>query len=609
MLRMRIRAGLGAALLISMISALIWTLVHSGDRFISSWTPAYGKPAQVSLRLPYGPRIERDAQTGRAELHYVHHDVLVARGELLRPDIHAHRLAVAQEKRARPPGVQRLIGVFAIFFTLALALTAYLRKFGQNRLKLLRTQIGLFVIIGVVVLFSKLLLLFTALPELWLPVAALPLWVATVFDRRTAFLLTMITSFIVASLMQLDLILLSVLLTRGMAATLLYRDRKHPRQMVLSGLLGGLCAAMVYVAISFTIEGSFDARADVGALLSSNLLACIGGGLISGLLAALLGNAVARVLGQVPRDKLLDLTDLEHPLLMRLSTEAPGTWEHSRAMANLAEQAASAIGADALLTRVGAYYHDIGKTIQRSYFVENLGPDEQSPHDELDPEVSADAIMAHVVVGTKLMREGRVPEPVVEFAYTHHGTQLVEYFWNKCQQQGNPNGLDESAFRYPGMKPQTKETAILMVVDSIEAASRTVEKPNREAFEAMIQRIVFTKLASGQLDESGLELSDMRVVITRMTDTLVNMNHHRIKYQWQAQRAEEFGVPSSVVGRPSTPEIQVHGSASISPSQFPSSFPPGPASEPGLEPSAAPDLGSTKASAIRRTRDDDAGAA
>src|SRR5690606_39215256 len=128
MLRMRIRAGLGAALLISMISALIWTLVHSGDRFISSWTPAYGKPAQVSLRLPYGPRIERDAQTGRAELHSVHDDVLVARGELLRPDIHAHRLAVAQEKRARPPGVQRLIGFFAIFFTLALALTAYLRK-------------------------------------------------------------------------------------------------------------------------------------------------------------------------------------------------------------------------------------------------------------------------------------------------------------------------------------------------------------------------------------------------------------------------------------------------------------------------------------------------
>src|SRR5690606_29901798 len=127
---------------------------------------------------------------------------------------------------------------------------------------------------------------------------------------------------------------------------------------------------------------------------------------------------------QVPRDRLLDLSDLEQPLLMRLSQEAPGTYEHSRAMANLAEPAASAIGADALLTRVGAYYHDLGKTAQSKYFVENLSPDERSPHDDLDPDVSADAIMAHVVLGTKILREGGVPEPVVEFAYTHHGTQV-----------------------------------------------------------------------------------------------------------------------------------------------------------------------------------------
>lgn len=592
--------------MISLVSAVLWTLVHSGDRFISSWTPRFGEPAHTTLRLPYGPRIERDAQTGRAELHYVHEDVLVARGVVLQPSISAHRVAYAQEQRSRPPNAQRLIGVFAIFFSLALALTAYLRKFGQNRLKLLRTQVGLFIVLGVLLVFSKLGLLFTSLPELWLPVSALPLWVATAFDRRTAFLVTMISSFIVASLMQLDLILLSVLLTRGMAATLLYLDRKHPRHMIFSGLLGGLCAALVYVAISYTVEGSFDVMADLKRLASSDLLACVGGGVVSGGIAALLRNSVARVLGQVPRERLLDLTDLEQPLLQRLASEAPGTWEHSRAMANLAEQAASAIGADALLTRVGAYYHDVGKTIQRSYFVENLGPDEQSPHDELDPEVSADAIMAHVVVGTKLMREGGLPEPVVEFAYTHHGTQLVEYFWNKCLQQGNPKELDESAFRYPGMKPQTKETAILMVVDSIEAASRTVETPNRDTFEAMIQRIVFTKLASGQLDESGLELFDMRVIINRMTDTLVNMNHHRIKYQWQAKRAEEFGVPSSAMNRASAPEIQVHGATTLPPSAAsPSSFPPGSETGAAEEGESLNDLARTASSSVRRVRDDD----
>ncbi len=233
-------------------------------------------------------------------------------------------------------------------------------------------------------------------------------------------------------------------------------------------------------------------------------------------------------------------------------------------MANLAEQAASSIGADALLTRVGAYYHDLGKTAQCKYFVENLGPDERSPHDELEPDVSADAIMAHVVLGTRILREGGIPEPVVEFAYTHHGTQIVEFFWNKCQQIGNPKGLDASYFRYPGMKPQTKETAILMLVDSIEAASRTIDPPEREQFENMIQRILFTKLKQGQLDDCGLDLNDLRIISNRMAETLVNMHHHRIKNQWQAKRAKEFGVPTAAV-RDSSPQLEFGAITSLVP--------------------------------------------
>jgi cyclic-di-AMP phosphodiesterase PgpH len=161
--------------------------------------------------------------------------------------------------------------------------------------------------------------------------------------------------------------------------------------------------------------------------------------------------------------------------------------------------------------------------------------------------VSADAIMAHVVSGAKILREGGIPEPVVEFAYTHHGTQIVEYFWHKCLNSGNPKGLSEEHFRYPGMKPQAKETAILMLVDSIEAASRTIDPPEREKFEEMIQRILFTKLRAGQLDESGLTVADLRTLVTRMSDTLVNMFHHRIRYPWQDQRriSAQHGLPSS----------------------------------------------------------------
>jgi putative nucleotidyltransferase with HDIG domain len=200
---------------------------------------------------------------------------------------------------------------------------------------------------------------------------------------------------------------------------------------------------------------------------------------------------------------------------------------------------------------VGAYYHDLGKTVQPKYFVENLAHGERTPHEDLEPEVSADAIMAHVVMGTKILRQGGIPEPVVEFAYTHHGTQTVEYFWSKCKEAGNPKGLTQEHFRYPGMKPQTKETAILMLVDSIEAASRTIFPPEQKKFEEMIQRVIFTKLAAGQLDESGLTLEDLRIITGRMASTLVNMYHGRIKYPWQREAGQV--AAGAVAGSGATP--------------------------------------------------------
>lgn len=561
MLRTRVRAGPVAGLVMSVLFALVLTAVQLGDHYVRAWVPKMGEAVKVSVRVPYGPRVIRDRATGRSELHYEHQRIVVPRGTVLRRESDSDWTAFSYDARHRPPETPRLVAVFAIFFTLTVGLTAYLRRFGHPRLRLLRVQGGLLAAMGLLAIVSKAVLLFTALPEFWLPVAAVPLWVATSFDRRTSFVVTVVLAFVVASFLDFDLILLCILLARGMSATLLYLDRKRSRQMILAGALAGLSAVALYVAIMVTFEGTFDWRGDLANPFGSQVIACFGGGLAGGLLGAMLRAPASRMLGHVPRERLLDLSDLEQPLLMQLAREAPGTFEHSRAMANLAEQAASAIGADALLTRVGAYYHDIGKSTQPKYFVENLSPDERSPHDELDPDVSADAIMAHVVLGAKILREGGVPEPVTEFAYTHHGTQLVEYFWMKCQQAGNPKGLDATAFRYPGMRPQTRETAIVMLVDSIEAASRTIDPPERDAFETMIQRIVFTKLKDGQLDECGLGVEDLNVIVNRMADALVNMHHHRIKYQWQAKRAQEFGVPSTAVSDDGTrvaPERELH---------------------------------------------------
>jgi len=565
-----------AGVVLSLVLAVALAAVQSFELFIDSWTPQLGEVTAVTLRVPYGPRIVRNQHSAGTNISYEHTRIIIPAGTLLTEANQDHRAAVAYESLRRPPRGTRILAYGVIDFTLGMLLTAYLRRFGQNRVRLLRTQIGLFVAMFLMSLVVKLMLLFTGLPEFWVPVAALPLWVSLAFDRRTAFLVSLVLAFVASSFLRFDLLLLTVILVRGMAASLLFLDRKHPRQMVPAGAMAGLFACGLFTAISVVFEGTFDVAGDLSQPGRSMLVANFGGGVMAGALALLLRDAAERLLGAVSRDKLLDLTDLEQPLLQKMAREAPGSWEHARAMANLAEAAASAVGADALLVRAGAYYHDLGKTVQPKYFVENLSPGEESPHEELEPEVSADAIMAHVVSGTKILREGGIPEPVVEFAYTHHGTQVVEYFWHKCLNAGNPKGLTEEHFRYPGMKPQTKETAILMLVDSIEAASRTIDPPERDKFEEMIQRIVFTKLRGGQLDESGLTVADLRTLVTRMSDTLVNMFHHRIRYPWQDQR--RVTGPSAVPSSPATATIAVRGTmSSVPPSTLERGAPSAPA--------------------------------
>ncbi|WP_437778063.1 HDIG domain-containing metalloprotein [Sorangium sp. So ce1097] len=558
MLRTRIRAGPLAGFVLSVLFAALFAVISVGELFIPALSPEMGKPAPVTLRVPYGPRIVRDSHDGAFSLSYEHRRVIVPRGTVLSERNEDHDAAMAYEtvRRMRQPGLgARVASTYAIYLIVCLMLTVYLRRFGQNRVRLLRTQVGMFVLMTCSFIVAKLLLLFTALPEFWIPVAALPLWVAIAFDRRTAFLVEVGVAFIAASLLRFDVVLLSVLLVRGIAATMFFFKRKGSRQLLIAGSLAGLAGAIGFIALTVLFEGSFDLGADLKRWLGSNVLACIGGGLLVGLLGRSLREPAERAMGHVPRDKLLDLTDLEQPLLKKMAAEAPGSWEHARAMANLAEASAAAIGADALLTRVGAYYHDLGKTVQPKYFIENLAQGERSPHEDLEPEVSADAIMAHVVMGTKILREGNIPEPVVEFAYTHHGTQVVEYFWHKCVEQGNPKGLTQEHFRYPGMKPQTKETAILMLVDSIEAASRTIWPPEHKKFEEMIQRVMFSKLASGQLDQSGLTIEDLRIMTSRMASTLVNMYHGRIKYPWQREsdRAGHTPPPATATPHPARP--------------------------------------------------------
>src|SRR5690349_15775354 len=263
MLRTRIRAGAVAGVVVSVVFAMAMAVLQSFDLFIESWTPEVGKATPVTLRVPYGPRIVRDQGTDGSNIAYEHTRIIIPAGTVLLEQNDDHRAAIAYESIRRPPHSSRLFAFAVIDFTLGMLLTSYLRRFGQNRVRLLRTQLGLFLAMFLMMLVVKLLLLFTALPEFWVPVAALPLWVSLAFDRRTAFLVSLVLAFVAASFLRFDLMLLTVILVRGMGASLLFLDRRHPRQMVPAGAVAGLFACGLFVALTVAFEGRYDVMRDL----------------------------------------------------------------------------------------------------------------------------------------------------------------------------------------------------------------------------------------------------------------------------------------------------------------------------------------------------------
>src|SRR3569623_2078804 len=194
-------------------------------------------------------------------------------------------------------------------------------------------------------------------------------------------------------------------------------------------------------------------------------LACAIGPAAATFLAVPLLPVYQRAVGEITHGKLVSLEDLSHPLLRQIAEKSPGTWQHSMMMANMAEIAANAVGANGRLVRVGAYFHDLGKSLQPKYFIENLEPGETSPHDKLPPEVSCDALFAHVTEGIVTARKAGLHERIVDFMHMHHGNGVLEYFWAKCQDQGNPHHLTLESLRNPGVPPQSRETTILAFSD------------------------------------------------------------------------------------------------------------------------------------------------
>jgi len=255
-------------------------------------------------------------------------------------------------------------------------------------------------------------------------------------------------------------------------------------------------------------------------------------GLVTASLAILLQFFLAQFLGMTTPMQLMDLTRPDHPLLQYILREAPGTYQHSLQVANLAEQTAEKIGADPLLTRVGALYHDAGKARYPIFFIENQAPGFPNPHDNLDPETSAQIIIRHVEDGLRLGQKYHLPQRVLDFISEHHGTMLTRYQYVRAVKEagGDESLVDKSKFRYPGPRPQSRETAILMLADGCEARVRA-ERPTDEAqLREVIKEVIDDRVASGQLDDTELTLHDLKTILDSFTATLKGIYHPRMKY-------------------------------------------------------------------------------
>lgn len=238
-------------------------------------------------------------------------------------------------------------------------------------------------------------------------------------------------------------------------------------------------------------------------------------------------------LGILSDIKLLQLSSPNQPLLKKILTEAPGTYHHSIMVANLSETACDAIGANGLLARVAAYYHDIGKTVRPHFFIENQ-LSIKNPHDVISPEQSAEIIIRHPYDGAELLKKHRMPKEIIDIAMQHHGTTLLKYFYFK-EKETNKNVREED-FRYPGPKPQTKEAAIISICDSVEAAVRSLKEPTEDKIDEIVSNIVNDRLMDGQLDECPLTIKEVKIIHRTICETLKGIFHSRIQYPTKEER-------------------------------------------------------------------------
>ena len=418
-----------------------------------------------------------------------------------------------------PPDRTLVIGLIVWAFLIAAVLGLFVERFAEEAWADDRRLLVVALSVTALVAVARMLVPAHTLAVYVAPYAAVAMTLTVLVGGRTA-LATQIAGALHMGILSGRVELVAYVLVPALLGMAQVRRATAAREFVAAGMsvaLGnvGVMGAFLLVSRSIDLIG---------------LLQLAAAGISSAVLAGLVAFGAIVILGHLFRIttvfELRELASPDHPLLRQLLLRTPGTYHHSLLVGNLAERAAEVIGADALVARVGAFYHDIGKMRNPLAFIENQTG--VNPHDELDPLVSAQIVSAHIRDGLVLAERYHLPERIREMIPGHHGTSLVKYFWQTAKERGQ--NVDESAFRHPGPKPRSREAGIVMLADGVEASVRSLAEKNAETIRNMIDRIVEERVADGQLDECDLTLRDIHAIKDAFCELLLGVYHERIPY-------------------------------------------------------------------------------
>jgi cyclic-di-AMP phosphodiesterase PgpH len=476
-------------------------------------------------------------------------DVIFKRGQTLTAAQHAQYRSELGEFRRAKPGAMWLerASVFAATAAVTAILAGYLGLFASRVRKRPARMIW------IAVLLSSTLAVACSVSA-WAPTlvmlsaSAATVFVAAIlvvaYDRRLAFTIASLYAVLICVTLNQPIGTYIVLIVGAGVAAALLKEIRDRRALIRMAMVTAL-ALSVTTAAAGMIDRPMTMRTFMTTLGDAGFAA--GAGLFVGALVWFILPYVERIFDITTGMTLIELRDPKQPLLRQLQQRAPGTYNHSLNVASISEAAADAIGADSLLTYVGALYHDIGKMNKPEYFVENQsgGPNK---HDKLSPAMSLLVIVGHVKDGLEMAREFELPRPLHHFIEAHHGTTLVEYFFERAKKQALVDSdagevpleqpePEEIEYRYPGPRPRTKEVAIIMLADSVESATRTIAEPTPSRIDALVRDFANKRLLDGQFDECGLTLRELRIVSNSISKTVASIYHGRIAYPTGEKRA------------------------------------------------------------------------